>query len=100
MAGRWSTDATVTIQSWEGESAPLHAVAAGYVFLAAMSDAEIAAYCDRGLRSFRSEHTDVIRRSHERGSSRYVGTDTAGRTKNGQKASMVQQLPSIATGMS
>lgn len=46
------TDATVTIQSWQGESAPLHAVAAGYVFLAAMSDAEIAAYCDRGLRSF------------------------------------------------
>jgi IclR family acetate operon transcriptional repressor len=45
----FATEATVTVQPWEGESAPLHAVAAGYVYLAAMSDQDVTAYCLRGL---------------------------------------------------
>ena len=45
----FATEATVTIQPWEGEAAPLHAVAAGYVFLAAMSDEDVATYCAGGL---------------------------------------------------
>lgn len=42
-------DATVRVAGWEGEWAPLHAVAAGFVWLAASSDAGIAEYCGRGL---------------------------------------------------
>lgn len=54
----FATEATVTVQPWEGESAPLHAVAAGFVYLAAMPDREVAAYCARGLGSL-GPHTLV-----------------------------------------
>lgn len=45
----FATEATVKVQPWGGESAPLHAVAAGYVYLAAMSEQDVDAYCAKGL---------------------------------------------------